>query len=44
VARARVGINPRFGRWDAKAGRIVDRDTAPVTPSTAANPLVPGQG
>jgi hypothetical protein len=44
VARARVSINPRFGRWDGKAGRIVDRDTAPVTPSTAANPLVPGQG
>jgi SurA N-terminal domain len=45
LGTARVSINPRFGRWDAKAGRIVDRDTAPVPPTTIpSNPLAPGQG
>jgi foldase protein PrsA len=26
---ARVTVNPRFGRWDAAAGKVVDRETAP---------------
>jgi foldase protein PrsA len=30
---ASVQVNPRFGRWDAASGKIVDRETAPQTTS-----------
>jgi foldase protein PrsA len=26
---AKVTVNPRFGRWDAATGKVVDRETAP---------------
>jgi foldase protein PrsA len=44
---ASVQVNPRFGRWDAGSGRIVDRQTAPQTtsaPATTAPPQPPQQG
>jgi foldase protein PrsA len=34
---ASVQVNPRFGRWDAASGKIVDRETAPQTTSTPAS-------
>ncbi|HYT25445.1 MAG TPA: peptidylprolyl isomerase [Actinomycetota bacterium] len=34
---AKVTVNPRFGRWDAATGKVVDRETAPrTTPETTA--------
>ena len=36
VKRADVTVNPRFGRWDAETGKIVDRETAPGTATTTA--------
>ena len=38
VARARVSINPRFGRWDAKSGKVVERETAPGAATTTSTP------
>jgi parvulin-like peptidyl-prolyl isomerase len=40
---ASVQVNPRFGRWDAASGRIVDRETAPQTTSapTTTSPQLP---
>ena len=41
VKRAEVTINPRFGRWDAKTGKVIDRETAPgaaTTTTTAGGP------
>jgi len=29
IKAASVQVNPRFGRWDAASGKIVDRDTEP---------------
>ena len=34
VSHADVTVNPRFGRWDAKSGRVVDRETAPGAATT----------
>jgi foldase protein PrsA len=34
---ASVQVNPRFGRWDAASGKIVDRETAPQTTSAPAS-------
>ena len=45
VKQANVSINPRFGRWDPASGKVVERSTAPGSPTTApeqAQPL-PGQ-
>jgi parvulin-like peptidyl-prolyl isomerase len=38
VAAADVTVNPRFGRWDGKNGKVVERETAPgaATTTTAA--------
>ena len=40
VKQAEVTINPRFGRWDAETGKVVDRETAPgaATTTTAGGP------
>jgi foldase protein PrsA len=32
--KADVTINPRFGRWDAENGKVVERDTAPGAATT----------
>jgi foldase protein PrsA len=40
---ASVTVNPRFGRWDAATGKIVDRETAPQTTAPAVQPSQ-GQG
>jgi foldase protein PrsA len=34
VKQADVTINPRFGRWDAENGRVVERETAPGSATT----------
>ncbi|HEY7607480.1 MAG TPA: peptidylprolyl isomerase [Actinomycetes bacterium] len=34
VDKAEVVINPRFGRWDAENGRVVERETAPGAATT----------
>jgi foldase protein PrsA len=34
VDKADVTINPRFGRWDAESGRVVERETAPGAATT----------
>jgi foldase protein PrsA len=34
---ASVQVNPRFGRWDAASGKIVDRETAPQTTSAPSS-------
>jgi foldase protein PrsA len=36
VKQADVTVNPRFGRWDAETGKIVDRETAPGSATTTA--------
>jgi parvulin-like peptidyl-prolyl isomerase len=40
VKQADVTVNPRFGRWDADSGKVVDRETAPG----AATTTTPGAG
>jgi foldase protein PrsA len=34
VKTAEVTINPRFGRWDAENGKVVERETAPGAATT----------
>jgi foldase protein PrsA len=34
VKQAQVTVNPRFGRWDAATGKVVDRETAPGAATT----------
>jgi foldase protein PrsA len=34
VKQANVTVNPRFGRWDAEQGKVVDRETAPGAATT----------
>ena len=34
LKKAEVTINPRFGRWDAETGKVVDRETAPGSGAT----------
>jgi parvulin-like peptidyl-prolyl isomerase len=34
VKRAEVTVNPRFGRWDAANGKVVERETAPGAATT----------
>jgi foldase protein PrsA len=34
VKAAKVTINPRFGRWDAENGKVVERETAPGAATT----------
>jgi foldase protein PrsA len=40
VKQADITVNPRFGRWDAESGKIVDRETAPGGATTTT----PGAG
>jgi len=35
---ASVTVNPRFGRWDAASGKVVDRETAPQTTAPPKQP------
>jgi parvulin-like peptidyl-prolyl isomerase len=41
LTHANVTVNPRFGRWDATTGKVVERTTAPSTPTQGS--AVPGQ-
>jgi foldase protein PrsA len=34
LKQADVAVNPRFGRWDAEQGKVVDRETAPGAATT----------
>jgi foldase protein PrsA len=34
VKQAQVTVNPRFGRWDAESGKVVERETAPGAATT----------
>jgi foldase protein PrsA len=44
VKRASVTVNPRFGRWDAATGKVVERSTAPGSPTQSSQGQpVPGQ-
>ena len=43
VKQADVTVNPRFGRWDAKTGKIVDRETAPGAATTTTGGPTPTQ-
>jgi foldase protein PrsA len=45
VKQAEVTINPRFGRWDAANGKVVERETAPgaATTTTAGLGGAPAQ-
>jgi len=40
VKTAEVTINPRFGRWDAENGKVIERETAPgaATTTTVGGP------
>jgi parvulin-like peptidyl-prolyl isomerase len=43
LSHANVTVNPRFGRWDSSSGKVVERSTAPGSPtSTAPGQAVPG--
>ncbi|HZD37501.1 MAG TPA: peptidylprolyl isomerase [Actinomycetes bacterium] len=35
LRHANVSVNPRFGRWDSSSGKVVERTTAPVSPTSA---------
>jgi parvulin-like peptidyl-prolyl isomerase len=43
VKHADVAVNPRYGRWDEDAGKVVPRETAPgpATTSPGATPAAP---
>jgi foldase protein PrsA len=43
VAHADVTVNPRFGRWDAEKGTVVDRETAPGAATTTTGVPSPTQ-
>jgi foldase protein PrsA len=38
VKAAEVTINPRFGRWDAENGKVIERETAPAAATTTSQP------
>jgi foldase protein PrsA len=44
VKQANVSVNPRFGRWDSSSGKVVERSTAPASPTSSApaEPLTTG--
>jgi parvulin-like peptidyl-prolyl isomerase len=42
LTHASVTVNPRFGRWDSSSGKVVERSTAPGTP-TQSSQAQPGQ-
>jgi parvulin-like peptidyl-prolyl isomerase len=35
---ADVSVNPRFGRWDSASGKVVERSTAPASPTSEQPP------
>jgi parvulin-like peptidyl-prolyl isomerase len=39
LKQADVTVNPRFGRWDAEQGKVVDRETAPGAATTTTGGL-----
>jgi len=41
VKNADVAVNPRYGRWDQDAGKVVPRETAPGPATTAPAPAAP---
>ncbi len=44
LKQAKISVNPRFGRWDAGSSKVVDRTTAPASPTTTTPAApVPGQ-
>lgn len=44
LKQAKVSVNPRFGRWDSSSGKVLDRTTAPASPTTTTPAApVPGQ-
>lgn len=44
LKQANVSVNPRFGRWDSATGKVVERSTAPASPtSTTPQQTLPGQ-
>jgi len=43
VRQAEVTVNPRFGRWDPKSGKVVDRETAPGAATTTTPGAAPAQ-
>jgi parvulin-like peptidyl-prolyl isomerase len=44
LKQAKVSVNPRFGRWDPASGKVIERTTAPASPtSTTPAAPVPGQ-
>jgi len=46
LMHASVTVNPRFGRWDSSTGKVVERTTAPGSPtqSSAGQPGQPAPG
>ena len=42
VKQADVIVNPRFGRWDAENGKVIDRETAPGAGVTTTAPGLGG--
>ena len=44
LKQANVSVNPRFGRWDSASGKVVERTTAPASPTSEApaQPLTTG--
>jgi parvulin-like peptidyl-prolyl isomerase len=41
LRHASVSVNPRFGRWDSSTGKVVERSTAPASP-TSEQPTATG--
>jgi foldase protein PrsA len=41
LQHASVSVNPRFGRWDSSTGKVVERSTAPASP-TSEQPTATG--
>jgi len=42
LKKASVSVNPRFGQWDSASGKVVDRSTAPASPTSAPQRSAPG--
>ncbi len=44
LKQANVSVNPRFGRWDSASGKVVERSTAPASPSSTPQQTQPTPG
>lgn len=44
LKQANVSVNPRFGRWDSSSGKVVERSTAPASPTSNAPAQPPATG